>query len=365
MKILNLMQCANLGGMEQASLRLMQALQRRGHSFRVLSLNPLGDLAPLLSQAGIPAQGLSYRGKGGWRSFPELRRQLKALRADGLLMTGHHLLAMLGLGQDLHENSVLTIHFHHTGVKPLWQWRMIYRLAGARFRAITFPSDFIRREAERIHPGVRRRAHTILYPIYLPELPTKAERASARAELGLPSDLKIVGNAGWLIPRKRWDVFLRVAQQVLRQRPKTLFVIAGDGPERDSLQKLAADLGISHAVRWLGWQQNMARFYHTLDLLLFNSDWDAVGLTPLEAMSYGIPVVASIINGGLPEIVGDRNGAVIIDRHDTDRLAASIDIFLDSHVRCQAAGDAGRDFVRQQFDPDKVAIKYEHLLQGN
>jgi glycosyltransferase involved in cell wall biosynthesis len=363
MNILNLMQCANLGGMEQASLRLMRALQRRGHSLRVLSLNPLGDLAPLLSQAGIPAQGLSYSGKGGWRSFPELRRQLKSIRTDALLMTGHHLLAMLGLRGAWHEHSTLAIHFHHTGVKPLWQWRMIYRVAGARFRAITFPCDFIRREAEHIYPGIRSRSHTIFNPIPLPELPTEAERSSARAELGLPSSVKVVGNAGWLIPRKRWDVFLRVAQHVLLERPETLFVIAGDGPERDSLQKLAVDLGISHAVRWLGWQQDMARLYHALDVVLFNSDWDAVGLTPLEAMSYGIPVVASIINGGLAEIVGDSN--VIINTHDVDRLATSVEGFLDSRVRSQEAGIAGRDCVRRHCDPDRVSIEYERLLQGD
>ena len=358
------MQCANLGGMEQASLRLMQALQRRGHSFRVLSLNPLGELAPLLSQAGIPAQGLSYRGKGGWRSFPDLRRQLRSLRTDGLLMTGHHLLAMLGLKQDWNERSVLTIHFHHAGVKPNWQWRMIYRIAGARFRAITFPSDFIRREAEMIYPGIRPASHTILYPVPLPELPSAAERAAARAELGLPSGVKLVGNAGWLIPRKRWDVFLRVAQLVLRQRPETLFVIAGDGPERHALETLAAELGIAHAVRWLGWQQNMARLYRALDLVLFNSDWDAVGLTPLEAMSYGVPVVASIINGGLAEIIGAGNGAVIIDAHDTDRLAASSGELLASDLRSQEAGSAGRECVRRNFDPDQVAIAYERLLQS-
>jgi glycosyltransferase involved in cell wall biosynthesis len=157
---------------------------------------------------------------------------------------------------------------------------------------------------------------------------------------------------------------LRVAQLILRNRPETLFLIAGDGPERESLRKLASDLGISDAVRWLGWQHNMSRFYTALNVMLFNSDWDAVGMTPLEAMSYGLPVVASIINGGLTEIVGNDCGAVIINSHDTKLLAASIDSFLDSPIKSQEAGLAGRDCVRRQCDPDKVAIKYEHLLQG-
>ena len=358
------MQCANLGGMEQASLQLMKALQRRGHRLSVLSLNPLGDLRPLLLKSGIPAEGLSYRGKGGWRSWPELRRRLKATGAEALLMTGHHLLAMLGVGEEWEGQKVLTIHFHHAGVKPIWQWRMIYRIASARFRSITFPCDFIRHEAEKIYPAIKNLSQTIFYPLSLPELPTDAERTAVRKALGLPSGVPVVGNAGWLISRKRWDVYLRVAQLILRDRPDTLFLVAGDGPERESLEKLASELGISDAVRWLGWQQNMSRIYTALDVMLFNSDWDAVGMTPLEAMSYGLPVVASIIHGGLTEIVGKDCGAVIIDSHDTKLLAASIDSFLDSPVKSQEAGLAGRNCVRRHCDPDKVAIKYEQLLQG-
>src|SRR4029079_19503619 len=115
----------------------------------------------------------------------------------------------------------------------------------------------IRQEAEAIYPPLRSIAHTVPYPFIVPELPSAVARAETRAQLQLPLDVPVVGNAGWLIKRKRFDVFLRVAQEVLRHPPETLFVIAGDGRERANLEALASQLGIEKQIRWLGWQPDL------------------------------------------------------------------------------------------------------------
>jgi glycosyltransferase involved in cell wall biosynthesis len=363
MKILNIMQCTNLGGMEQASLRLMAGLQHRGHTCRVLSLNPLGALAPLLVGQGIAAQGLPYAGKGGWRSFPALRRALRGAQADALVMTGHNLLAMLALGGVARSQRVLAMHFHHTGVKPAWQWRLIYRLACRRFQAVTFPSDFVRKEAEALYPALASISQTVRNPIPLPDLPSAADRLTAREKLGLPGAALIVGNAGWLIGRKRFDVFLQVARRVIEQVPGAIFLIAGDGPEKDSLQLLARELGISGNVRWLGWQQDLGAFYHSLDLLLFNSDWDAMGLTPLEAMSYGIPVVASVVNGGLREVINSAEVGFLLPVHDLQSLAQQTVSLLQGAER-RTVGLRGRSRIAEIGSPEACAASYQELLSG-
>ena len=361
MKILNLIQCANLGGMEQASLRLMRGLQARGHELQLLSLNPIGKLGPLLDAAGIPHEGLPYAGKGGWRIMPALRRKLHESGADSMIMTGHHLLAMLALGDFAKGRRILTIHFHHAGVKPDWQWRLIYRLACSRFIAITFPSDFIRHEAEHIYPPIAAIAHTIRYPLNMPVPPTPEQKQAARRTLGLPMAGPIIGNAGWLIPRKRFDVFLRTAAIIAGRCPEAHFVIAGDGEERSRLEALAAELNLTGRLTWTGWVQNMETFYHSLDVLLFNSDWDAMGLTPLEAMSHGIPVVASVVNGGLKEVLSSPEWGVLLDRHEPEKLAAEIVRLLQDPAAAGKISQAGRERVRLVSDPQTIAIEHEKL----
>lgn len=364
MRILNLIQCANLGGMEQASLRLMRGLKDRGEDLHLLSLNPIGKLGPLLEEAKIPHEGLPYLGKGGWRSYGLLKRRLKEIKADGLIMTGHNLLAMTALGDICRGHRVLGINFHHAGVKSKWQWQLIYRLACRHFDAITFPCDFIRQEAEAIYPPVARLGHTVRYPLEMPPLPTKADKTAARQILNLPPDRPVVGNAGWLIPRKRFDVFLHTAKEILKKNPDALFVIAGDGPERESLQKLAQDLAIANSVRWLGWQREMGVFYKSLNVLLFNSDWDAMGLTPLEATSYGVPAVCSVVHGGLGEIINSDHLGFLLATHDVNVLGSRVLELLDRPDEATAIGLAGRAHVQNVSRPGAIVEWHAQALAG-
>lgn len=365
MEILNIIQGTNLGGMEQASLRLMCGLKEQGHAVRVLSLNPVGTLGPLLEKSGIVAKGLPYLGRGGWRSYRLLKKELQASRADALLMTGHHLLSMIALGNLCAGRRVLAVHLHHEGVKPAWQWRLIYWIACRRFPAITFPSEFIRKEAERIYPQVRLRAHTVRNPLCAPELPSAAGRQLARRELGLPEGASIIGNAGWLIGRKRFDVFLRVAQKVAESVPNSLFVIAGDGEEKARLQSLARELNIAGRVIWLGWQKELTSFYRSLDVMLFNSDWDAMGLSPLEAMSYAVPLVASVQHGGLGEIVDKDEYGYLIDDHDVAALSGKVLELLQNPETARRVGLAGRRRVLEVSNAEEHVAIIRSLLAGD
>lgn len=365
MKFVNIMQGTNLGGMEQASLRLMLGLKKQGHSCEVISLNPVGSLGPLLTKHQIPVTGLPYFGKGGWRSIYMIWGTLRSVQADALLMTGHHLLSMLLLGGLCKGKRLLAIHFHHAGVKPSWQWRLIYRVAYSRFQVITFPSDFVRTEAEALYPPVKTLSRTIRNPISIPPLPCAEDVAKARNALGLPNDALVIGNAGWLIPRKRFDVFLHVAQKVSEKIPNALFLIAGDGDDRLCLEALAKELGISERVVWLGWQKDLTSFFHSLDVMLFNSDWDAMGLTPLEAMSYGVPLVASVEQGGLGEVVTSEEYGCLLSTHDIDALANKIIYFIFNPDVARRVAMAGRERVAEVSNSEKITEETLSLLQGH
>jgi glycosyltransferase involved in cell wall biosynthesis len=365
MRIFNMIQCANLGGMEHSCLALLIELKARGHQVELLSLNTLGGLGPLLAAQAIPADGLPYRGRGGWRSLPQLKRRLAGVRSDALIMTGHNLLGMLALGDLCQKRRLLSIHFHHAGVKPTWQWRLIYRAARSRFSAIAFPTDFIRREAEAIYPPIGRMSHTIGSPISLLEMPRDGERAAARRALGVPERAYVVGNAGWLIPRKRFDVFLQVARNIASEEPDALFVIAGEGPEGAALRSLARQLGIADRVLWLGWQCDLTSFYRSLDLLLFNADWEALGRTPLEALAAGVPVVASVLNGGLSEVLDAATYPMLFARHDIAQLThAALGVLREPSLSASVIA-SGRERLEQVASAAGYADRVCRLLEPN
>jgi glycosyltransferase involved in cell wall biosynthesis len=362
MRIFNIIQCANLGGMEKANLELLTGLKTLGHEIELLSLNPIAGLKPLLDDRKIRAHGLVYRGMAGWRSLPELKRYLVKVRSDALIMTGHNLLAMLALGDLCRGRRLLMIHFHHTGVKPAWQWRLIYRVAIARFEAIGFPSDFIRKEAEGIYPPVAKISHTVGYSIDLPQPPSAAQRAQARGELCLPPQARVVGNCGWLIPRKRFDIFLQVARDIAQAEPNAFFLVAGDGPEAERLRCLALELGIAERVRWLGWQSDLTSFYRSLDLVVFNTDWDAFPRTPLEALGAGVPVVASALHSGLSEMLDAQSYGLVFPQHDVSGMAKAALEILRNAPRAEQLVRKARERIGQTATVERYVRRVCSLL---
>jgi glycosyltransferase involved in cell wall biosynthesis len=119
-------------------------------------------------------------------------------------------------------------------------------------------------------------------------------------------------------------------------------------------------MGLEKRVKWLGWQSNMTPFYLSLDVLLFNSDWDALGRTPLEAGMYEVPTVASVLHGGLGEVIQSEEVGFLLDKHDEDWLAEKTLLILNDPDLRKTMGTTIRQVLAERHDP----IKNAHALLG-
>jgi glycosyltransferase involved in cell wall biosynthesis len=133
----------------------------------------------------------------------------------------------------------------------------------------------------------------------------------------------------WAVPagiirRKRPDVFLHTARLVADALPGARFVICAMARWRRRCARLAGTLGIADRVLFAGWQADLTPWYDAMDVLLFNSDFDAFGLTPAEAAARGVSVVASVRCGGLPELLRNGVDAFLLREHDPAALACAI-----------------------------------------
>jgi glycosyltransferase involved in cell wall biosynthesis len=130
------------------------------------------------------------------------------------------------------------------------------------------------------------------------------------------------------------------------------------------LERLANELGVAPAIRWLGWQAELGPFYRAIDVLLFNSEWDAFGLTPVEAMSHAVPVVCSVRHGGLREAIAEPRWGVLLDDHDESALADAAIALLRDPGTARRTGLAGRDRVADLCSVDRCVAAVEALLAG-
>ena len=362
MKILNILQGTGLGGMEQSSLELMRGMISLGCSFEVLSLTPFGPLKAKLDNENISAIDSSYKGMGGWRSFFDIKSKIAHSDADSIMMTGHSLIGMLALGKKCKGNRYLAIHFHHQGVKNIFIWKLIYFIACRKFKRITFASGFIRDEAIAIYKKVESISEVIHNPIQKKLLQEDHLKEKSRRKLGLPRDAIIFGNAGWLIKRKRFDVFINLARKIKDLHPSAKFLIAGDGEEKDNLLKLAKKLKILDDIVWLGWQDNLDDYYNSIDFMIFNSDWDAVGLSPLESILKGIFTIISVKNGGIKEILKDEYRFFFHEDHNLEVMAKKVTAIINNKDAYHNLLLSLRNHVISLSDPQSIATATKNLL---
>jgi glycosyltransferase involved in cell wall biosynthesis len=162
-----------------------------------------------------------------------------------------------------------------------------------------------------------------------PELPVLPSREELRVELELEGP--VVAFAGRLAPQKA----LGVALEALVSVPGVVLALAGDGPDRQRLERLAAKLGIDERARFLGnvSREGVLRLFRAADASLLSSSWENFPHTVVEALAVGTPVIATAV-GGIPEVVTEGKNGLLVPPRDPDALADAIRrFFADDGLR--------------------------------
>jgi len=231
------LQCTNLGGMEKVAYSLFEQLQQRGLRIKVLTARTWGPGKPRVLGVDPEARAFDYRGKFGWRSFPAFWRHARSVcRGDDKLWVIGNCTSCLVAARLTGKKAIMSHHYHHfEGPWSRLRWTAFYLAFGSGLEAITYPTEFTRNEALRIAPWLKSKMHVVRNGFdvhYVNEEKRLADKRVARAELRMPPDAFLIGNGGWLIPRKRFDVFLKTAQQYPASFPTPGSMYAAAVPKR-------------------------------------------------------------------------------------------------------------------------------------
>ena len=158
-------------------------------------------------------------------------------------------------------------------------------------------------------------------------------------------------------PRKRLDVLLHAAALLQDTIPGLEIRIVGNGPEREKLRRLCAELGVESSVRWLGDLpvSALAAEYNGADVFCLPSIQEGFGIVFLEAMAAGKPIVAARA-AAVPEVV--RSG-ILVEPGDARALAdALVTLYRNESLRRELGAAGARDV--EQFEMTRVARKFLH-----
>jgi len=155
---------------------------------------------------------------------------------------------------------------------------------------------------------------------------------------------------------KRVTDTIRVLEKVKKEVPAKL-VLVGDGPDRSECERLARDLDIHKDVIFLGKQDGLTEILNAADLFLMPSQSESFGLSALEAMACGVPVLSSSV-GGLPELNIHNETGYISEIGDIDRMAKYAVELLTNEKRYKSFSKNSRERAVKNFDKNLIVPKY-------
>jgi N-acetyl-alpha-D-glucosaminyl L-malate synthase BshA len=258
--------------------------------------------------------------------------------------------------QMLSERLPVISTLHGTDITLVGQdpsYLPVTRFTLAHCQALTAVSDFLVAETHRVFGAELeiQRIHNFVdteefQPRHRPEL---------RACFALP-DERILLHVSNFRPVKRIPDVLAIFARLAVAHPVRL-VLAGLGPERNAAKEQAQELGVAERVHFIGNQESIVDLMSVADLYLLPSQTESFGLSALEAMSCGVPVLASRV-GGLPELIDDGETSFLCPLGDVEAFAEQGRRLLADRDLYHRMSAAARAVAVERFAIERILPQY-------
>jgi glycosyltransferase involved in cell wall biosynthesis len=326
-------------------------------------------LAAAARNAGLLVLSISERRRWDIQVFPQLRQIIAEYQPDILEsrnVKSHFLVRMLGL-----HRKCVWVAWNHGYTATSWLDRTYsqldrWSLRGA-CRVVTVCGPFANELESR---GVDRNRITVLHNSVKPFVAPSLEQVqSVQHGLGLQDEAVILAVGRLSYEKGTADLFRAVAVlDKAKGVPNFRLVVVGDGPERQSLARLASRLGIEGKLTMAGFQRDTRPYYSMATLLAVPSHTEGSPNVVLEAMAAGLPIAATAV-GGIPEILEDGlTGLTLPPRNPNAMAEAILRILTDPEMRLRL-GAAARLRAESNFTPDlykRSLVKfYEKTLESH
>jgi glycosyltransferase involved in cell wall biosynthesis len=349
-----------IGGVEVLSSKLILELRARGHDVQVATSHASMDLPDIDLYEGVTIHRFRFREPLEQRDIPaitRIRHRLAELRESFAPELVH--LNFTGPSAYYHLATV--------GVRPCPWLVTVHQLLpesassrdsvmGRMLRAanwVTAISGSVLENVRSLAAEVTARSNVIYNGLEPPGVPPAPLR----------SDPPLLLCLGRLVSEKGFDLAITGLASLRERFPGVRMVVAGDGPLRADLQRLAASVQVADAVEFVGWvaPDDVPALLNEAAVVIVPSRWEEpFGLVALEAALMERPVVAARV-GGLPEVVVDGVTGLLFQRDDAEGLAAAVNALLEEPCRAAALGRAARVWAEAKFSLVRAADEYQAL----
>jgi glycosyltransferase involved in cell wall biosynthesis len=177
----------------------------------------------------------------------------------------------------------------------------------------------------------------------------KQIREKNRRLLSVSNDEFVIGYVGRLSKEKGVEYLVEATALLHEKGIKVITIIIGDGPEKHSLEDLAKSSNTQDSIIFLGFEKQPEKWLPTMDAFVLPSLSEGTPMALLEAMSHGLPVIASAV-GGIPDIIESMRNGILVPAGQAQKIANSLSILQGNAALRQIIGTAGQQTVQSNYN---------------
>jgi len=360
---------------EDASIsRIVERLLRHSSlvdlEWHVGSMANQGRMCDSFAARGAHIADFSESRQQGRNVTAEIREYINNHHVD--LVHSHTPRTLLAAARALFHNKQANSKVIHVATKHILnapkdrRWGLLYTLFD---RATLYMPDHLVAVSQKIRdqicatPFIRPGRVTVIknaidcIAFYKPE-----QRLACRAEFGFGDGCFVVGSAGRLEKVKRFDLLLEAFSLILKGHPEGRLLIIGEGQLRRELENLASELGISHAVVFTGYRDDVPQLLAAMDIYAQTSVNEGLSLSVLEAMAAEKPVVVTDV-GGAREVITDNTNGIIIPPLSVAAIHEAIIHLMEMPELRLRLARSGKDHAFDNYNNHRMVQSYHDLYK--
>lgn len=249
------------------------------------------------------------------------------------------------------RSTVLTVHNFIIYQEVPWIKKLIFRfgeraLSSTTSRIITV-SSALKDDLVRNYKIPEAKIVPIYNGIDVGQYLQTQNKKEVKMRYGLNPDKPVIGTIARMAPQKGLDYLIKAAPHICKERDVRI-LIAGDGPQMSYLKDLSSALYMNDRIVFTGYIDNIPEFLSGLDIFVVPSIAEGLSITTIEAMTAGLPVVASN-TGGLPELVKHGETGLLVEPRNPESIAGAVEELLNDPRKREMMGRCGRNAAAIQF----------------
>lgn len=354
MKIIHILPELGFGGAERLLLDILRFSDKEKHEFKVFCLMKGGGFQTEIEKMGVPVEILGKKSKLGWELIKDLAKKLKQEKPE---IVHTHLFAGDCWGKiaaKLAGVPVIISSEHNLNVDEGKIKAIVKILTYKWTKRVIAVSEAVKKETMEVYKVPEKKIEVIRNGIDLKRFKYK--------EPDLNKAKIVFGCVGRLEEQKGQKFLVRAFTDVVSKYPQAELWLVGNGSLRWQLEKQVARLGLGKNVKFLGLRLNIAELLGEMDIFVLPSLWEGLGISAMEAMACGLPVIASKVDG-LKEIINDGEDGILVEAGSARNLGKKLLELADKPYWARTLSHKARLTAETKFGIEQVAKKYEEIYQ--